>query len=162
MTDPSLLIAAIKRDGFGIVHVPPVEDALIASYSYTAGLTLAGLPELVILALSPGASTPILEAAARRALATRTPLDASSLHGLAPAALQFRPVPDEEHRVFAPVPNAMFPGRARMVQLLWPSPDGTYPSMLDVQAPFAAMQSTSFLAARYLAASRTTGGPRAH
>jgi hypothetical protein len=162
VTDPSLLVAAIKRDGFGIVHVAPVPDALIPSYAYTAGLTLAGLPELLIMALSPSAATPILDAAARRCLSAHSSLDGLSVLGLAPTPLQLRPVADDEHRVFAPVPNAMFPGRARMLQLLWPSPGGIYPSRVDAQDPFSTMQSSTFLAARYLAASRATCGARAH
>ena len=162
VTDPALLVASIKREGFGIVHVPPVPDALIPSYAYTAGLTLAGLPELLIMALSPSAATPILDAAARRSLDAQSPLDGLSLLGLAPAPLSLRPVPDEEHRVFAPVPNAMFPGRTRMHQLLWPSADGIYPSPVDAQDPFSTMQSTSFLCLRYLSLSRASGGGRAH
>jgi len=162
VTDPAQLVASIKRDGFGIVHVSPLPDALIPSYAYTAGLTRVGLPELLLMALSPSAATPILESAARRSLVSRTTITDSALLGLSLAALKLSPVPDEEHRVFAPVSNAMFPGRVRMVQILWANPQGTFPSPLDARDPFSMMQSTTFLAARYLEASRATGGARAH
>lgn len=116
-------IELIAEHGWMVQGVFPREYDVEAPFAYTVGLTVAGLPELVISGLPADTAYQLLDAAARESLA----------HELAPgrildgiATVPFRVV--EAPGAQVNMARHLYPDRrVRSLQLVWPDKDGNYP-----------------------------------
>lgn len=113
----------VAKHGWMVQGVAPRVGDTGVSFAYTVGLTAAGHPELIIVGLPVEIAYDLLENAAQRA--TDTTINAGdTLDGIATAPLRVAAVDD-----LGPVSVArqLYPGRVKLLQLLWPDKDGAYP-----------------------------------
>jgi len=88
--------------------------------AYTIGLTVRGLPELVVSALPPDVAAQVLNRAARLGFTAGDLVDIGF-------SVQFRAVPVTTPRTHMGVAGRMYGNRFTALQLLWPSKTGVWP-----------------------------------
>lgn len=128
--DPTAILAQarqkIAEHGWTVIAVEPCGNDTGPSFAYTAGLTAAGLPEIVIGGLPPELTYGICNDAAR--LSTKTELTPG-------ATIPAGQIARVELKVIA-APAAPISlaerlygkHRVRAIQLVWPDKHGFYPS----------------------------------
>ena len=116
--------AIIRKCGWLVQAVAPHPGQPGPRVAYTAGLTDAGLPELIIVGLDIRLMQDVLNGAARRHLATEISAG-DQLDGLASVA--FRAVEADDTWSVAVARKLYGNDRVRLLQLVWPDKDGFYP-----------------------------------
>jgi hypothetical protein len=91
--------------------------------AYTAGLTDAGLPELIMVGLDAKIMQDVLNEAARRHIADEIK-PGDQLEGLASVTFRVVEIPDTYAAVMA---RRLCAGEVRLLQLVWPDQFGHYP-----------------------------------
>jgi hypothetical protein len=117
------VLPIIREHGWMIQGVFPTANDPCVGFSYTVGLTAAGLPELVISGLPHETGGAILNDAARRHLADEI-LPGATVDDI--ASVPFRAV-DAPLAEVNMARNLYGDDRVRAVQLVWPDAGGFYP-----------------------------------
>lgn len=131
-------IELIAEHGWMIQGIFPSAGEEGAPFAYTVGLTVAGLPELVISGLPADVAHQLLNAAARKSLAEEFRVG-RLVTGV--ASVDFRVV--EAPAAEVNMAWHLYPGKpVRSLQLVWPDRDGNYPgdpgwSLGDAQPVYA-------------------------
>lgn len=122
----------IAEHGWMVQGVFPTETSPGFSFAYTAGLSVAGLPELVVvgLPLQGGIVETFLNALARRALAEEPRVgDRWTVDENPDIAWEFAPVSEAWTRENVTLPGRLYPfTEVTALQVLWPDDAGNYPN----------------------------------
>jgi hypothetical protein len=131
-------IELIAEHGWMIQGVFPREYDEEAPFAYTVGLTVAGLPELVISGLPADLAHQLLNAAAHASLASEL-RPGQMLDGIASVVFHVMEAP----KAAVNMARHLYPNkRVRSLQLVWPDEGGNYPgddgwSLDDAQPVYA-------------------------
>lgn len=131
-------VELIAEHGWMVQGVFPTKYDTEAPFAYTVGLTVAGLPELVISGLPADLAQQLLNSAAKASLGTRLH-PGQILDNI--ASVPFRIV--EAPTAAVNMARHLYPGReVRALQLVWPDKDGNYPgdenwTLSDAQPVYA-------------------------
>lgn len=112
----------IARHGWMIQGVFPTEESPGVEFSYTVGLTAAGLPELVISGLPMNLAGTLLNDAARLSLATAVE-PGDTITTIASVAFNVIAAPKAE----IGLARRLCGEHAKALQLIWPDDRGHYP-----------------------------------
>jgi hypothetical protein len=116
-------IELIAEHGWMVQGVFPREYDTEAPFAYTVGLTVAGLPEIVVAGLPADLAQQILNAAARRMLDVEFQ-PGEMVDDVASVSFRVMAAPDAAVNMA----HHLYPARrVRALQLVWPDKDGAYP-----------------------------------
>src|SRR5689334_16622824 len=113
----------IAEHGWMVQGVFPTEDAPGAPFAYTIGMTVAGLPEMVISGLAANTAGAILNTAALLHL-DRELRAGQTVDGAASVTFRVVAAPTAEVNTAR---NLYGAAAVSALQLVWPDKDGAYP-----------------------------------
>lgn len=116
-------VELIAEHGWMVQGVFPTEHDREAPFAYTVGLTVAGLPELVISGLPADIAQQLLNAAAKQTLGSEL-RPGQTLAGIASVDFRIVDAPAAEVNMA----RHLYPDKTvRALQLVWPDEGGAYP-----------------------------------
>lgn len=119
----------IDREGWAVIVVP--DDGTVGrTLGYTVGLTVKGLPELVMMGpLNPMVIYGLLNEAAEMELKEGTTLSDILAGDYDLKVVEVDPARSEMNAVAATYPEKAQAGQIRALQLVWPIEDNTFPAL---------------------------------